>query len=57
MRPRKRSSVALDSYYRIVYQTILCHQDATTGLLPGDTGVFKYYGLLYHTPICVSKNL
>ena len=41
MRPRKRSSVALDGYYRIVYQTILCHQDATTGLLPGDTGVFK----------------
>ena len=38
MRSRRRSSVQLDSYYRIVYQTILCHQDANTGLLPGDAG-------------------
>ena len=38
MRSRRRSAVQLDSYYRIVYQTILCHQDVTTGLLPGDAG-------------------
>ena len=38
MRSRRRSSVQLDSYYRIVYQTILRHQDPNTGLLPGDAG-------------------
>ena len=39
MRSRRPSSVQLDSYYRIIYKTILCHQDATTGLLPGDSSM------------------
>ncbi|KAK7910474.1 hypothetical protein WMY93_015158 [Mugilogobius chulae] len=35
MRSRSNSGVKLDNYARIVQQTILQHQDAVTGLLPG----------------------
>ncbi|XP_052002634.1 phosphorylase b kinase regulatory subunit alpha, skeletal muscle isoform isoform X3 [Xyrauchen texanus] len=34
MRSRSNSGVKLDNYARIVHQTILCHQDPVTGLLP-----------------------
>ncbi|XP_027574649.1 phosphorylase b kinase regulatory subunit alpha, skeletal muscle isoform isoform X1 [Pipra filicauda] len=34
MRSRSNSGVRLDGYGRLVQQTILCHQDAVTGLLP-----------------------
>ncbi|KAK4317525.1 hypothetical protein Pmani_011373 [Petrolisthes manimaculis] len=34
MRSRSNSGVRLDYYHRIVYRTILRHQDAVTGLLP-----------------------
>ncbi|XP_051784917.1 phosphorylase b kinase regulatory subunit alpha, skeletal muscle isoform isoform X2 [Erpetoichthys calabaricus] len=34
MRSRSNSGVKLDNYARIVQQTILCHQDPVTGLLP-----------------------
>ncbi|KAM6909175.1 phosphorylase b kinase regulatory subunit alpha, skeletal muscle isoform [Xenentodon cancila] len=37
MRSRSNSGVKLDNYARIVQQTILRHQDAVTGLLPGST--------------------
>ncbi|MGH0145428.1 UNVERIFIED_CONTAM: hypothetical protein FKN15_047990 [Acipenser sinensis] len=34
MRSRSNSGVKLDNYARLVQQTILCHQDPVTGLLP-----------------------
>ncbi|XP_038603815.1 phosphorylase b kinase regulatory subunit alpha, skeletal muscle isoform isoform X5 [Tachyglossus aculeatus] len=34
MRSRSNSGVRLDGYARLVQQTILCHQNAVTGLLP-----------------------
>ncbi|NP_001159389.1 phosphorylase b kinase regulatory subunit alpha, skeletal muscle isoform [Oryctolagus cuniculus] len=34
MRSRSNSGVRLDSYARLVQQTILCHQNPVTGLLP-----------------------
>ncbi|XP_037367540.1 phosphorylase b kinase regulatory subunit alpha, skeletal muscle isoform [Talpa occidentalis] len=34
MRSRSNSGVRLDSYARLVHQTILCHQNPVTGLLP-----------------------
>uniref|UniRef100_A0A8C5QTA2 Phosphorylase b kinase regulatory subunit n=1 Tax=Leptobrachium leishanense TaxID=445787 RepID=A0A8C5QTA2_9ANUR len=34
MRSRSNSGVRLDRYARLVQQTILCHQNAVTGLLP-----------------------
>ncbi|XP_066561974.1 phosphorylase b kinase regulatory subunit alpha, liver isoform isoform X2 [Amia ocellicauda] len=34
MRSRSNSGVRLDGYARMVQQTILCHQNAVTGLLP-----------------------
>ncbi|XP_062850268.1 phosphorylase b kinase regulatory subunit alpha, skeletal muscle isoform isoform X2 [Trichomycterus rosablanca] len=37
MRSRSNSGVKLDNYARIVQQTILCHQDPVTGLLPAST--------------------
>ncbi|CAM4669856.1 hypothetical protein PO909_008269 [Leuciscus waleckii] len=36
MRSRSNSGVKLDNYARTLQQTILCHQDPVTGLLPGD---------------------
>ncbi|KTF71501.1 hypothetical protein cypCar_00036278 [Cyprinus carpio] len=36
MRSRSNSGVKLDNYARMLQQTILCHQDPVTGLLPGD---------------------
>ncbi|XP_056586688.1 phosphorylase b kinase regulatory subunit alpha, skeletal muscle isoform isoform X4 [Triplophysa dalaica] len=36
MRSRSNSGVKLDNYDRMLQQTILCHQDPVTGLLPGD---------------------
>ncbi|XP_051537130.1 phosphorylase b kinase regulatory subunit alpha, skeletal muscle isoform isoform X1 [Myxocyprinus asiaticus] len=36
MRGRSNSGVKLDNYARMLQQTILCHQDPVTGLLPGD---------------------
>ncbi|EPQ06288.1 Phosphorylase b kinase regulatory subunit alpha, skeletal muscle isoform [Myotis brandtii] len=34
MRSRSNSGVRLDGYARLVHQTILCHQNPVTGLLP-----------------------
>ncbi|XP_053328847.1 phosphorylase b kinase regulatory subunit alpha, skeletal muscle isoform isoform X4 [Spea bombifrons] len=34
MRSRSNSGVRLDRYAKLVHQTILCHQNAVTGLLP-----------------------
>uniref|UniRef100_A0A8C6UDW8 Phosphorylase b kinase regulatory subunit n=1 Tax=Neogobius melanostomus TaxID=47308 RepID=A0A8C6UDW8_9GOBI len=34
MRSRSNSGVRLDGYARLVHETILCHQDPVTGLLP-----------------------
>lgn len=34
MRSRSNSGVRLDGYARLVQQTILCHQNPVTGLLP-----------------------
>ncbi|KAG1666198.1 putative phosphorylase b kinase regulatory subunit alpha [Nymphon striatum] len=34
MRSRSNSGVRLDYYHRLVYKTIIAHQDAVTGLLP-----------------------
>ncbi|KAM8975758.1 phosphorylase b kinase regulatory subunit alpha, liver isoform 2-T2 [Pelodytes ibericus] len=34
MRSRSNSGVRLDGYARLIQQTILCHQNAVTGLLP-----------------------
>ncbi|XP_043913493.1 phosphorylase b kinase regulatory subunit alpha, skeletal muscle isoform isoform X2 [Protopterus annectens] len=39
MRSRSNSGVRLDSYARLVQQTILCHQDPVTGLLPASSEV------------------
>ncbi|XP_061830626.2 phosphorylase b kinase regulatory subunit alpha, liver isoform isoform X2 [Nerophis lumbriciformis] len=37
MRSRSNSGVRLDGYVRLVQETILCHQNAVTGLLPAST--------------------
>ncbi|KAM8952638.1 phosphorylase b kinase regulatory subunit alpha, skeletal muscle isoform 2-T2 [Pelodytes ibericus] len=37
MRSRSNSGVRLDRYARLVQQTILCHQNAVTGLLPASS--------------------
>jgi hypothetical protein len=38
LRARSNSGVRLDYYQRIVYRTILAHQDPVTGLLPSNPG-------------------
>ncbi|CAG0913697.1 unnamed protein product [Notodromas monacha] len=38
LRTRSNSGVRLDYYQRIVYRTILAHQDPVTGLLPSNPG-------------------
>uniref|UniRef100_A0A7N6BAI3 Phosphorylase b kinase regulatory subunit n=1 Tax=Anabas testudineus TaxID=64144 RepID=A0A7N6BAI3_ANATE len=37
MRSRSNSGVRLDGYARLVHETILCHQNPVTGLLPAST--------------------
>lgn len=37
MRSRSNSGVQLDGYARLVHQTILCHQNPVTGLLPASS--------------------